>query len=65
MCDEQLQAMQDEINDLRISVIAFGGPMMVAYAKDHGLPDGYLYSTHYDILKKAGARMTDFRRWEG
>ena len=52
----------DEIDELCTNVIAFGGPAMVAYARDWGLPPGHLHPKHYDILKRAGARMVDFTR---
>lgn len=51
-----------EIEDLRISVIAFGAPWAVKYAEEWGLPPKHLDPRHYDILKHAGARMDDFIR---
>lgn len=51
-----------EIEDLRTSVIAFGAPWAVKYAEDWGLPPKHLDPRHYDILKRAGARMDDFIR---
>ena len=53
-----------EIRDLRLSVLSFGVIYMVPYAKSLGLPPGHLVAEHYDILKKAGARMDDFTRGE-
>lgn len=53
-----------EIADLRLSVIAFGAPVMVEWAREAGYPKGHLYPSHYDILKRAGARMDDFVRHE-
>ena len=47
---------------LEQDVIAFCAPWAVRYARDHGLPDGHLHPTHYDILERAGARMDDFTR---
>ena len=57
-------ALQKEIEDLKISVIAFAGPHAVQYARDYGLPKDHLFSSHYDLLAKCGARMTDFVRHE-
>lgn len=51
-----------EIEDLRSSVIAFGAPWAVQYAKDLGLPAWHLHPHHYDILARCGARMDDFVR---
>lgn len=53
-----------EIRDLKTSVLSFGVIYMVPYAKSLGLPPGHLVAEHYDILKKAGARMDDFTRAE-
>jgi hypothetical protein len=55
----------DEIEDLRESVVAFGGLWAVAYGCDAGWPSGHLHPTHYDILARAGARLDDFVRHEG
>lgn len=41
-------------------LVAFVAIWAVQYEKDHGL-DG-LHPTHYDLLKKYGARMDSFRR---
>lgn len=51
-----------EIEDLRASVIAFGGPGAVEYAKNCGLSHNTLSAHHYDILARAGARMVAFKR---
>lgn len=51
-----------EIEDLRASVIAFGGPWAAQYAESHRLPTDTLHAVHYDILARAGARMVDFKR---
>jgi hypothetical protein len=61
---DRLAALEAENADLKSSVVAFGGPWAVQFAKMHGLPDKYLHQTHYDILKAAGARMDDFIRHE-
>jgi hypothetical protein len=61
---ETKRAQQAEIDDLKISVIAFCGLWAVEYAKDHGLPPGHLFPHHYDILERAGARMASFKRAE-
>jgi hypothetical protein len=57
-----LNALAAENDDLKISVVAFCAPWAVQYAKERNLPDGHLCATHYDILKRAGARMVDFVR---
>jgi hypothetical protein len=54
--------LEAEIADLRVSLIAFAAPSMVMWARDNGLPPGHLFAPHYDLLAKAGARMTDFTR---
>ncbi|MES2173831.1 MAG: hypothetical protein V4523_07775 [Pseudomonadota bacterium] len=58
----EADAMRAEIADLKSSVVAFGAPWAVQYAKDFGLPANHIHATHYDILAKAGARMVDFIR---
>lgn len=62
--EEEIAQLKAEIADLRISVIAFGAPWAVTYARERGLPPGHLDGMHYDILKRAGARMDDFVRGE-
>lgn len=62
---DEIDRLRAEVADLRVSVIAFGGPWAVQYAQDFGLPAGYLHAQHYDILARAGARMDDFIRSEG
>ena len=57
---EEMCRLRAENADLKASVIAFLGPYAVQYSKLHEL-DG-LHPTHYDILKKCGARMVDFKR---
>lgn len=40
-------------------------PFAILHAAPYGknyFGDGYLYPTHYDLLKEAGARMDDFKR---
>ena len=59
--------MQDaaaEIKRLRSLVVTFCGPWAERYARDHGLPNGHLHPTHYDILANAEARMESFTRVE-
>ncbi len=58
----QVEKITAEMDDLKSSVIAFGAPWCVQYAKDHGLPDHHLDPVHYDCLKRAGARMDSFTR---
>lgn len=57
-----LEAAIVEIEDLRTSVVAFGATHAVGHARAFGLPPGHLFPDHYDILKRAGARMKDFTR---
>lgn len=59
-----MEKAADEIDDLRTSVIAFGGPWAVEHAERSGLPRGHLHPVHYDCLARAGARMDDFTRAE-
>jgi len=59
---DEVIAARAEISDLRCSVIAFGAPWAVEYARDWGLPDKHLHAHHYDILARAGARMETFTR---
>lgn len=51
-----------EIEDLRISVIAFGVIAATERSRLYGLPNGHLMPVHYDALQRAGARMTDYVR---
>jgi len=60
--DDALTSRDARIAMLEQDVIAFCAPWAVRYARDHGLPDGHLHPTHYDILERAGARMDDFTR---
>lgn len=62
IADSDVHKLVHEIDDLRTSVIAFGGPWAVKYAEEWGLPPKHLDPRHYDILKNAGARMDDFIR---
>nr|WP_314074725.1 hypothetical protein [uncultured Roseococcus sp.] len=57
-----LEAAIAEIADLRVSVVAFGSVHAVNHARAFGLPPGHLLPDHYDILKRAGARMKSFTR---
>jgi hypothetical protein len=59
-----LISMIHEIEELRRDVIAFCAPWAASYGRDHGLPDGHLHPTHYDILARCGARMDSFTRSE-
>jgi hypothetical protein len=58
----RIEALEAENADLKTSVVAFGAPWAVEYARARGLPDGHLIAGHYDILAKAGARMDSFTR---
>lgn len=62
IANADVQALVREIDDLRVSVIAFGGPWAVKYAEANKFPTKHLAPSHYDILKRAGARMDDFIR---
>jgi hypothetical protein len=57
-----LAEVEAEIADLRASVVAFGAPSVVQWARDMGLPDKHLHPEHYDLLARCGARMDDFTR---
>lgn len=58
----RVRELEAETADLKTSVVAFCAPWAVTYARSFGRPQGELHPAHYDILKKAGARMDDFRR---
>lgn len=58
---DRIAALEQENAELRQSVVAFGAPWAVSYAKDFGLAEGELHPTHYDILEAAGARMDSFK----
>lgn len=60
--DAEIARLREEVADLRASVIAFGAPAMVNYARERGWPNGHLFPTHYDILERSGARMASFTR---
>lgn len=61
--DDMLKLL-NERDDLRRAVVAYGILWMVPYAREHGLPPGYLHPQHYDELERAGARMDSFKRQE-
>jgi hypothetical protein len=58
----RLAAMEAEIADLKVSVLAFAAPAAEAWARDHGLPKGHLHPLHFDLLQRCGARMHGFTR---
>lgn len=58
----EVKRLTAENADLKNSVVAFCAPWAVRYADDHGMPEGHLHPTHYDILANAGARMAHFTR---
>lgn len=60
--DARVKQLEAENADLKQSVIAFVGPWAAKYARLHGLPDGHLHPTHFDLLAKCGARMDEFTR---
>ena len=57
-----LREQGERLAEARGNVCAFLAPWAVSYARDHGYAKGELHPVHYDILEKAGARMTDFTR---
>jgi len=57
-----IREMVESLEDARTNVRAFAAPWAVTFARERGYPDGALHFAHYDILAKAGARMTDFTR---
>lgn len=59
----EIERLRAEVAELQTSVVAFGAPWAVKYAKEHGAPKRALHHRHYDILAAAGARMVDFTRW--
>jgi hypothetical protein len=59
----ELEAERDHaLAQWKSTAVSFCGPWAVRYAREHGLPEGHLHPTHYDILEAAGARMVDFTR---
>lgn len=60
----EIERLRAENADLRTSVVAFGGVWAATHARETGLPDGHLHAVHFDILRRAGARMTGFQRFE-
>ena len=56
-----LSALRGEA-ELKASVIAFAAPHAVRHADSMGLPAGTLHPGHYDLLKRCGARMDNFKR---
>jgi hypothetical protein len=61
---DAIAALSRDLEDLRMSVIAFAAPHAVRYAEEFGLKPGELHPTHFYILERSGARMVDFRRAE-
>lgn len=61
----EIERLRAEVADLRVSVVAFCSIHAVEHAKAHGLPKNHIFARHWDILERAGARMDDFKRWEG
>lgn len=57
-----IEALEAEVADLKVWVIAGLGPHAVQYAKEHGFAPGELYPNHYDVLARCGARMVEFKR---
>lgn len=59
-----LRAAAKEIRELNSMVVGFATPWVKTWARSNGLPEGHLHPSHYDILKRCGARMDDFTRHE-
>ena len=60
----EIARLKADLDDANTSVIAFAAPCAVRHGKDRGWKPGEIHATHYDILKKAGARMDSFIRRE-
>ncbi|WP_341020971.1 hypothetical protein [Brevundimonas diminuta] len=58
-----IREMVESLEDARTNVRAFAAPWAVTFARERVYPDGALHFAHYDILAKAGARMTGFTRY--
>jgi hypothetical protein len=63
MAEERDEA-REALKDANESVVTFCVLWAFQYAADHGFPNGHIHPTHYDILKKAGAPMNDFARFD-
>jgi hypothetical protein len=61
-CSQSPQWAAEEIESLRLAVIALGKPAATRFARKLRLPPGHLHPLHYDILKGVGARMDSFIR---
>lgn len=59
---DALAAQAAEIEDLKSSVVGFCAVWAVRYAAETGLPEGQIHPTHYDLMKRCGARMDSFTR---
>ncbi|HEY9219570.1 MAG TPA: hypothetical protein VIO94_16095 [Phenylobacterium sp.] len=59
---DALASKDEEIRDLKQTIVAFCAPWAVAQAHNHGLPEGHLFPSHFDILERCGARMVAFTR---
>jgi hypothetical protein len=60
---EERDELRQDKKRLRKMVCAHLPPHAMKYAKEHRLPDGFLYYTHFDDMKEAGCRMDDFGRF--
>ena len=58
----EIRELRAENARLKSEVVSFCGPWAAQYARETDLEPGHLHPTHYDILEKAGARMTNFTR---
>lgn len=57
-----IERLEAENADLKLSVLAFAGPWADEWARRNDLPKGTLFPEHYDLLERCGARMDDFTR---
>ncbi|WP_367347603.1 hypothetical protein [Sphingobium yanoikuyae] len=60
--DAEIARLREALAEANSHVVTFASIAACRYAADHGLPDGYLHPTHFDILDKAGGRMDYFTR---
>lgn len=61
---KDIKRMEAEIRELKELVVVFCAPHAVQHGHDMAWPSGHIHPTHYDILARVGARMTDFVRHE-
>jgi hypothetical protein len=59
----ELMDAREEVAKWKQNFIAFAIVHAGQYGKDHFGKEGRLHFLHYDLLKEAGARMDDFKRY--